>query len=335
MEIKTRNTNTLAPKLYDVLRREGVRTSSRNGPVLRFKEPVSICLSHPHERVNFCPVRDANPFFHLMEGLAMIGNHNSAKLLAYFAKPIAQFSDDGRTFNAFYGERARYTWGDQLSVVIDELRVKPDTRQALIQLWHPGDLTLRTKDKACNLSMLFSRDEEDRLCMTTFNRSNDAVLGGVSGANIVHLSMFQEYVAGALDRPIGPWWHISNNLHVYTEQSQWLKMETGDGGINVYDAFTDPLVPLLASSAERSRFDSNLNVLLAHMSYAAHHPEEGPRILHEGFDHPFMGGVAVPMWNAWQMHKARSEATAQHYASAIVAPDWRAACLRWLERRAK
>lgn len=115
MEIIARNTNDLAAKVYRALEVTGVQDQSRNGPVLRFDGPVTICLTHPWERANYCPIRDANPFFHVMESVAMLSNWNSVRLLSYFAKNMASFSDNGRTYNAFYGTRARSYHGlDQL-----------------------------------------------------------------------------------------------------------------------------------------------------------------------------------------------------------------------------
>lgn len=217
MEIIARNTNDLAARVYRALEVSGVQDQSRNGPVLRFDGPVTICLTHPWERVNFCPVRDANPFFHVIESVAMLANWNSVKLLSYFAKNMAQYSDNGRTYNAFYGTRARSYHGlDQLRLVVETLRKDPATRQAVICLWEPEDLTRDTKDKACNLVLIFAV-RGGVLEMTTFNRSNDAVWGGVTGANIVHLSFFHEYVAQAINVPMGRWWHTSANLHVYLD----------------------------------------------------------------------------------------------------------------------
>ena len=65
----------------DALRVVGKRKDSRNGPVLEFPEPVLICYNRPVERVLFYPSRDANPFFHLMEGLWMLVGYMSTVMM--------------------------------------------------------------------------------------------------------------------------------------------------------------------------------------------------------------------------------------------------------------
>ena len=115
----------------------------------------------------------------------------------------AQYSDDGEVFNAAYGYRARHEFGfDQLISIPRLLEKDPGTRQAVIQLWHPSDLGANTLDKACNMSMVFSIFGT-RLDMTVFNRSNDLVFGGVTGANPVHFSYFQQWFANQLKIPMG------------------------------------------------------------------------------------------------------------------------------------
>ena len=348
MEITTRNTNTLMHSVYQIFRQQMATTpptESRNGPVYRYPEPVSICLTHPDERVNFSAVRDANPFFHLMEGLAMLAPHNSVAFLAYFAKAMLQYSDDGQTYNAFYGTRAR-RWThtpkqliDQLSIVIRTLRDNPDTRQAVVQLWDPIDLVFNSKDKACNLALLFDISREGLVNMTSFNRSNDAVLGGVSGANIVHLSMFQEYVACALGRPVGVWWHISNNLHVYAEQPQWKRLCEPANVTDIVDPYTNhdhmELLPLFdeASGHSRNKFDEELSRFLNHATAVIVGGFANDLLLRTNYADGYISAVAVPMFNVWQRYKAKDNLGALMLTEEIVAPDWKLACRLWLDRR--
>lgn len=354
MEIITRNTNTLAPTAYAKLNGRGQLMTSRNGPVRRILEPVTVCLMRPWERVHFSVARDANPFFHLIEAMAMLAPVNNIGLMAHFAKSMSQFSDDQKTQNAFYGTRAR-RWGiihndlrftvDQVAMVIKELIEKPDTRQAVVQLWDPADLLKTTVDKACNLCMLFDivpgedvhGDGTTRpakvVRMTTFNRSNDAVLGGISGANVVHLSFFHEYVALAVGIPMGSWWHVSNNLHAYVDQPQWQKVAVIDESIDMYDGVADSRmakwdhVPLMVS---RQTFDREVLNLMSRMegNYAALEPFPV-----SDFTEPFLKDTVIPAFNAWQLYKLGNRATALASCEDIAAPDWQLACTRWMERR--
>lgn len=348
MHLTARNTNDLTARAYALLKAYGVEESSRNGPVLTIQEPVVITLTHPWERVNYCPLRDANPFFHLMEGLAMLSGFNSVEFLAHFAKNMRNFSDDGERYNAFYGERLRDTWGDQLGTIIRNLKANPTSRQEVALLWDTKDLTRDTKDKACNVLLMFRaiKDFHDivddqthyRLEMTSINRSNDAIWGGVNGANIVHLSMFHEYVAHGADMLMGHWHHMSNNLHVYTQNPQWAKLCDSEPtdmypGLNSTD---NPIVEwtLFHGSDDRAAWDFGLNLFMARAMQAI----QTGQLLHAGrqdYRHEFYNDIAVPVFNSWQFYKAEDFDLAIESASSIRAhDDWAIACREWLERRA-
>lgn len=344
MEIRTRNTNTLMEPFIRLIQQHGVREDSRNGPVLRFHEPVTVVIERPWERVNFNPIRDCNPFFHLMEALAMIGNVNHVGLMSHFAKNMTAFSDDGVTFNAFYGtrlreyrsKRASYPLSstpvpqDQLEGCIHELRSNPLTRQAVALLWDPADLSHKTRDKACNLMILFCVDR-GKVRMTTFNRSNDGILGGIMGANIVHLSFFHEYVALALCRPMGEWWHTSNNLHVYENEPKWQRLMsyTAAEYQDIYPQVDqDKLIPLFEDEElfeqELSRF---LMTALEKFSFLTQMDDQNL------YTTPFLRLVAIPMFNAWQLHKSGNTKDAINIAANIPAPDWMVTSTEWLQLR--
>jgi hypothetical protein len=335
MEIIDRNTNTLAPRVYKLFESLGVKESSRNGPVLRIPDPVTIVLTHPWERVNVCPARDANPYFHFMEAMAMLAPFNSVSFLSHFAKPIAQFSDDGETFNAFYGTRAFCRWHDQVEEVIGRLAANPKDRQTVVMLWDPQDNLMFTKDKACNLMMLFSVDTNGRVRMTTYNRSNDAVLGGVSGANIVHFSYFHEFVAQALGRAMGEWWHTSNNLHVYTDSPVWERVrERAQSRISndPYSIRDLQRRSLFTNGGEGSRnFRQALSRTLACLDSCIRDGDN--EIFFQETKEPHLDKNLIPMFNSWVMHKRKAPEMAKSYASAIEDPAWRLACTAWLERR--
>lgn len=335
MEYLDRNHNRLAPRVYADLAQYGIPMQSRNGPVLRLPGVTTLVVQNPRERVNFCPVRDANPFFHLMEALAMLGGYNNAPFLGYFAKNMLSYSDDGQRYNAFYGERLRTTWGDQLDLVIKELAHDPASRQAVAQIWDPADLTRSTKDKACNLCLLFSVDHHGDLVMTSFNRSNDSIWGILSGANVVHLSMFQEYVACGLGRRCGEWTHVSNNLHVYTENPQWAKVWDAE----LADRYSDTELPVSPGEAlfgppqMRATFDQELRVFIKALQYAIDTgvAAQLAEIRNYGKS-SFIRETAVPVAMAWIARKLGFGDKDMDWANCIAAHDWRVACKHWITR---
>lgn len=342
MNYEGRNHNQLAPLVYHDLTQQGIAMASRNGPVLRLPGVTTLYVERPWERVNFSPVRDANPFFHLMEAMAMLGSFNSVRFLAYFAKNMAEFSDDGERYNAFYGERLRSTWGDQLTEIVQELRRNPQSRQCVAQIWDVRDLTKHTKDKACNTQLMFSINHLGQLEMTSINRSNDAVWGILSGANVVHLSFFHELVALGAGAPIGPWTHVSNNLHVYTAScagaEMWQQLSVLEDGCDMYEQMDFPHVPLFKGPRHLHLFYKALDIFLRQAERAilqklplVFDPTTA-RYLTENF--PFIAQTAIPVFNCWHLRKLGRAEDSSVAAQLIQSGDWALACVGWLERRA-
>lgn len=342
--IKTRNLHTLAPLLYEEFLEHGYQRETRNGKVTRLPGTTSVEITHPKENVCLFQSRDANPFFHLIEAIAMLSGRNSNRLLSYLASNMSNFSDDNIRYNAFYGERARVKWGDQINLVIQELRAKPESRQAVVNLWDPTDLLRETRDKACNLCMIFSV-EDGVLTMTTFNRSNDAVWGFGTGANMVHLPFFMEYVAGALNLSMGSWFHTSANMHVYEWNDKWTALiEDPKLTEDPYQFFQYRKISLWSGVASSWDLDNAMESLLDEMVGCIHSgkllhtvsvPAGGPLFLRE---------VVAPMFNIFHVRKVfmrDKSIDALTYGNAVNAflkqmpeCDWKAAANMWLSNRA-
>lgn len=361
MQFQATNLYTLLPQMIEAFKREGYRRPSRNGDVIRLPGVTTVELTRPHQRVCVLINRDANPFFHLIEAMAMLAGKNSNRLLRFFASNMDNFSDDGLRYNAFYGERARTTWGDQLQAVIKQLTKDPATRQAVVNLWDPADLLRDTKDRACNLCMIFWA-EDGVLHMTTFNRSNDCVWGFLTGANMVHFPFFHEYVAAMCSLSMGSWHHVSNNMHVYGWNKQWDKL------CNDPDLGDDPYCPspgalnmraerLIEDSVGRATFDRDLADLVDRMAgIVAMLPEDDTqwgnvdlnRLLgYLWVDHAsrqsFLYGTVTNVFAAFVTQKVlrKTEASPDDphwqnlktYLECIQASDWKVACQEWVNRR--
>src|SRR5436190_17085324 len=134
--INARNVNDAVVKGAQLLKSSGLSQDSRAGGTLEYPEPVCTVYERPLERVLFDPIRDANPFFHLMEALWMLAGRKDVAWLARFNQRMATYSDDGVVFNAAYGYRWRQQFDlktandekshDQLSAIVRLLRADPD-----------------------------------------------------------------------------------------------------------------------------------------------------------------------------------------------------------------
>lgn len=236
--VRARNVHQALPELMHMMKVHGIRRESRNGPVMRLPGPCTIVYEKPCERVMFWRERAANPFFHLLESLWMLAGRNDVKFLSSIVSHIATFSDDGETFHGAYGHRWRKHFiipqpelslipvrRDQLAQIAKALHNNPDCRRQVLSVWDGHcDLEFESKDLPCNTHVYFARDEDGRLDITVCNRSNDAIWGAL-GANAVHFSMLQEFMAGWIGCEVGKYWQMSNNMHLYLNQHEQLMHE--------------------------------------------------------------------------------------------------------------
>ena len=309
--------NEAYSELQQIKHNYGAWEDTRNGLAFTFPAPVLITHTTPYRRVLFDPKRDANPFFHYMEAIWMLSGAESVDFPAMFAKNLRNYSDDGRTLRGAYGYRWRRAWEiDQVEEIIHQLKKDSTTRRAVIAMWDPHfDLVVESKDKPCNTHIYF-RVHQNALHMTVCNRSNDMVWG-MLGANFVHMSILQEYVAGAIDMAVGNYYQFTNNLHVY---------EGWDG------------------EDKWERYPSRWYYEHASMNRWSFNPRtfdwyEGERFVEEGLDTdaPYRCRIirdnVEPMMLAWNAHKTGEDYLALHYVAKIHDDDWRIACESWIKRR--
>lgn len=342
--IQIDNVNQALSEGLRVLGHSGVESESRNGRVLMLNEPVATTYERPWCRVLFSPLRNANPFFHFMESLWMLAGRDDVEFVARFNKGMTQYSDDGATLHGAYGQRWRSQFGfDQLTEVIAELKTDPLSRRAVLAMWSPElDLNQQGKDFPCNTHVYFDR-RDGKLNMTVCNRSND-IWWGAYGANAVHMSYLQEYVALALGASIGRYTQMSNNYHLYpdklpeiyddgvlvTAQKATLEMLSDDARhADYYTAHGAPYtkrVPAdkqptqlgLFSAGQNERFDDALAAWL-----------ESPA---ESGESVYLATVARPMYRAWEAFKGGHLQAAFAHSRTIADGAWNIACTQWLER---
>lgn len=354
MHIHTRNVNTafrdLVQAFHDGERGRTeyhnpiVKRPSRNGNVLMIDEPVTITYTHPRERVLFNAARDANPYFFMYEAMWMLAGRNDVAPLAFYAKQMKEYSDDGETLNGAYGYRWRHAdtsveERDQLDILVEHLGDNPSSRRAVLTMWNAEDDLMNiaeSKDVACNLNVMFSIREGStpagtdgwdtgalapkQLDMTVTNRSNDMIWGAL-GANYVHFTFLQEYMAARLGVEVGVYNHFSNNMHVYEwnwKPQDWLS-EVNE--LDFYENYWGS-IPLVENPEQ---FEKEV-VLFAEQAHNL-------RPIDVTWEEPFFAHVTVPAAMAFAHHKNGNTAKAIQTASYILADDWRLAGVGWLQRR--
>jgi thymidylate synthase len=278
---------------------------------------------------------------------------------------------------------------DQLVLLVEHLRASPHSRRAVLSMWNVEDDLLNvdtSKDVCCNLSVVFKvetglcrkcegtgsswpvkvagvRTEDRALCpeclgkphevprylnMSVFNRSNDLVWG-MLGANAVHFSILQEYLAARLGLEVGVYNQMTTNLHAYTEtwrpeewlrspyrdlydndtragQWQWMA-ERGDNELLSHPLAAVPLV------RDPDAFDKELVDFVE--ANARHHAEiELNTARYLGWREPFLRTVAQPMCNAFHCYRLNQNfEAALRWVDLVASEDWRLAARHWLQKR--
>jgi hypothetical protein len=347
--LEARNVHEALPKALRMMEMEGVKRESRNGTVLMHPDPVTTVYIAPRERVLFWPNREANPAFHLYESLWMLAGRNDVAPLLRYVKNFDRFSDDGVTLYGAYGWRWRKaTDDDQLEVIARRLRENPDDRRSVLQMWMGNyDLDRDTKDLPCNLIVTFQINIHGALDMTVFNRSNDIVLGAY-GANAVHFSMLQEYMAIWIDVPVGIYRQVSCNWHAY-QNAQYEKVKSlakqADGGgyaqpVPIQNPYRGgavyplPLIERLSNESPSDavqRLDDYIEELLVHADTGF----ELPRLSNDAEPWVQVAYSVLRAHHFWRKYSGEERYRRALGALAVADPkaDWIVAMREWLWRR--
>ena len=340
--IEVRNVHDALLRGLELLEVHGITRDSRNGPVRESECPVTTVYHRPQERVLFWEQRDANPFFHFMESLWMLGGRHDLDYVYQFNKGMKRYSDDGKTLWGAYGWRWREYWTDrtndqsidQLSIIIKRLKEDPTDRRCVLQMWDAvSDLDRDGKDVPCNTSIYFKIDADKRLQMTVCNRSND-IIWGAYGAKAVHMSMLQEYMAGALRVGVGKYYQVSDNYHDYTDVFNKLVDKFSE--IDAFDFFT--MKDLINSNPYRTNqtYYPMVNATIEDwdldlLKFLGRTPFQKDI----EYSEPFFSDVAVPIQDAWWHWKLDEQKEAILEIAKCEASDWRKVCWDWFSRRMK
>ena len=308
--------------LKEALLEEGERVETRNGVAYEFRTPVSVTFNNPTKRVLFYKERDANPVFHFLESIWMLAGRKDLSFVQQYNKRMAEYSDDGETFNGAYGYRWRNHFDkDQIEIACRRLIENKNDRRTVITMWDPTyDLTVSNtgKDYPCNTHIYFSLRNE-KLNMTVCNRSND-LIWGMCGANAVHMSMLQEYMASVIDAKVGAYTQFTNNLHAYFEPLGKLVDMQPD-----YDAYKIRKLDPYPLVSEPVTFLEEAETFCKEISSFSK--------IGNTYGNDIFSNVGIHMHNMYVCWKGKNYEQAYFHAMKIVADDWRLACKEWIERR--
>jgi thymidylate synthase len=211
-------------KQLSYLLNQGEHQSVRGRHTVEILDAVTE-IHQPWHPCILIPSRRWNPWLALSEGLWILAGRSDVQGLLPYNSHIVEYSDNGETLYGAYGKRIY----NQIDYVIERLKNDPNDRRAVLQIWDAlsdehesrvamGDLTVASKDPPCN-NLVYFKLRSNRLHMTVINRSND-IHYGLYAVNIPTFQMLQQYIAGRLGVRVGYQTHLSNSLHVYTDDAR-------------------------------------------------------------------------------------------------------------------
>lgn len=177
------------------------------------------------------PGRAASPVYGCAELLWYLSRSDRVSLITDYAPSYAKFAEaDGRAHGA-YGRRleTNIPHFDQLFLVVQALSAHPESRQAVVSLWHPSDLLhavdVSRKDLPCTLTWQFFV-RGNRLHMVATMRSNDIWLG--MPYDVFCFTMIQHLVAAELGLEVGSYTHNVGSLHLYDKNAKAYDCDRSD-----------------------------------------------------------------------------------------------------------
>lgn len=194
---------TLLGQLHD----HGTEVSPRGQKTREFTD-VTIVIHEPMQaapvatRTGFNMRIAATELVQLLAGVSHLGQLDDASNGRF-----SRYANNGRLLGA-YGPRLFW----QLPKVHERLRADPDTRQAVVNLWRPGELETASNDVPCTLSLTF-RIRAGMLDLAVHMRSNDVMMGVPYDWFV--FSRVQRAMAESLNLPIGQYVHHVDSLHLY------------------------------------------------------------------------------------------------------------------------
>jgi hypothetical protein len=314
LQVTARNVPEAFSEMMIHTKMRAVREDSRNGPVWTHQEPVLLEILRPWERVLYDPIRQANPYFHLMEFIWMMSGTNRVEFPEFYNSRFREYAEEDGHLHAAYGHRWRNFFGlDQIENAVRMLKTNPENRRVVLGMWHPGeDMGAYKNDLPCNTHIYF-RVVRGHLEMTVCNRSND-IIWGMLGANAVHMTLLHQLISEATGIPMGTYRVFSINAHMYEALPNFQDLLDVRYPVDPYKSGEAIPSTLLGDGQSLQEFLHCCQVFV-----------EGDGII----TGDWFSTVAVPMDCAYKARKNGDIANSRVHIAAVEDSAWRLACQSW------
>jgi thymidylate synthase len=221
----------------------GEHVSPTKGPNLELRG-VTLQLTNPCARLSRSESR-GKVISALGELLWYLSGSNATDQITHYIPQYSRYDEGGIVFGA-YGPRLRGDT-DQLTSVVDLLRERPSTRQAVIQIFDAADLLEPHKDVPCTCTLQFL-NREAGLDLIVYMRSNDVFIG--LPHDVFCFSMIQELVARSIAVDVGQYIHVAGSLHLYDDKAEDARRFLAEGYFDTNEMPPMPDLDPMAAVAE-------------------------------------------------------------------------------------
>lgn len=236
IRIEAATIDDLLHEALSYLLAKGQRVTASRGSLLEIVGPTFV-LTNPLARLSRSESR-SKIFSALGELLWYLSGSNQLEYIDWFIPNKYQDeSTDHKTVRSGYGDRL-FNWRgiDQVSNVIDLLRRKPTTRQAVIQIIAAEDIDSGETSIPCTCTLQFLQ-RDGKLHLFVAMRSNDAYLGFPH--DVFAFTMLQEIIARTLNTEMGTYIHTVGSFHLYDKNEEGAKDYLNEGFQNII-----PMMPM-------------------------------------------------------------------------------------------
>jgi thymidylate synthase len=172
---------------------------------------VHLELANPRARLSRSEAR-GRVFSALGELLWFLRGSNDLETIAYYLPRYKSYADEDRIYGGYGPRLLSFDGINQINGVVEILRRKPDSRQAVIQLFDHRDLSKHHSDIPCTCVLQFVL-RASKLYLLVYMRSNDAYIG--LPHDVFTFTMLQEIIASALGVDLGRYTHLVGSFHLY------------------------------------------------------------------------------------------------------------------------
>jgi thymidylate synthase len=210
VHVKAKTIDDLLRRVYMPLLGGRERISPSKGDATEIRGAL-LRLSNPRARLSRTETK-GTLFSALGELLWYLSGSDRADQIAYYISMYREFVEEDGSIHGAYGPRLYGFRGiNQLANIIENLR-RPDSRQAVIQLFSAEDVDKKYKDTPCTCTLQFF-NRGGKLDLMVHMRSNDAFAG--LPHDIFAFTMLQEIVARSVGLKLGEYIHSVGSLHLY------------------------------------------------------------------------------------------------------------------------